>query len=118
MKIKLFPAIITLALSTLFAYGLFALGNNDEHKLLIAISGGVSLFLTLGTIVGISLDNKRASANIKTLSAVFAIAVIIANSVFSSITNASMSLFIIICCVIILLWALLVYLIATAKVKD
>ena len=115
MKIKIFPAIIALALSALFAYGLYAWGNNIENKTLISIIGGVSLFITIGTVLGTSFENKRKSINLKTISAVFAVGIIIADIVFCNKTDSSMNLIIIVSSVIILLWALLIYLISSAK---
>ncbi len=115
MKIKIFPAIIALALSVLFAYGLYSWGNNIENKTLISIIGGVSLFLTIGTVLGTSFDDKRKSVNLKTISALFALGVIIAGIVFCNKTASSMNLIIVVSSVIMLLWALLVYLVSSIK---
>ena len=104
-----------MALSAFFAYGLYAWGNNIENKTLISIIGGVSLFLTIGTVLGTSFENKRKSINLKTISAVFAVGIIISNIVFCNKTDSSMNLIIIVSSVIILLWALLIYLIFFAK---
>ena len=118
MRIKIVPTIIALALSALFAYGLFTFGNNAEQKLLISVFGGVSLLLTLGTVLGVSLDKKRVSANIKTLSAIFALVVIVAGIVFSCYACQSMNLIILVSSGILLLWVLLIYFIATAKMNE
>ena len=114
MKIKIVPAIIALALSALFAYGLYSWGNNAEHNTLVSIIGGVSLVLTLGTVLGVSLDDTRKSVNIKVISSIFAIIAIIASIVFNN-SASSKELIIIISSVIVLLWALLVYFIGIAK---
>ena len=86
MKIKIVPAIITLALSVLFAYGLYSWGNNAECNLLVSIIGGVSLVLTLGMVLGVSLENARKSINVKITSVVFAVLAII-ESIFKSLVS-------------------------------
>ena len=117
MKIKIFPAIIALALSALFAYGLYAWGNNIENKTLISIIGGVSLFLTIGTVLGTAFENKRKSLNLKTLSAIFSVVIIIADVVFSTKPNYTTDLIVIVSSFIILLWALLFYFVSSTKIK-
>ena len=115
MKVKVFPAIISVAISALFAYGLYAWGKDTDMSAMIAIIGGVSLLLTLGTILGLSFEDKRMATNIKTVSAIFAVVSIVAGLVFNSVANISANVIIIVSGIIILLWALLVYWVALAK---
>lgn len=114
MKIKIVPAIIALALSALFAYGLYSWGNNAEYKTLVSIIGGVSLLLTFGTVLGVSLENARKSINVKITSVVFAVLAIIESIVFNNF-ECSNELIIIVSGVIILFWLLLIYYIAKSK---
>ena len=72
------------------------------------------MVLTLGTVLGVSLDDTRKSVNIKVISSIFAIIAIIASIVFNN-SASSKELIIIISSVIVLLWALLVYFIGIAK---
>jgi len=116
MKLHIVPSIIALALSALIAFGMYSWCKCTDYKLLVTIAGGVSILLPIGTTLGVSIPaNKRANANVKVLSSVFAIAFVISNIIFCIMAHFSMPAYIIVNGIILLIWLLLTYIIARAK---
>ena len=115
MKVRIIPLCLALVLSAIVAYGLYSWCDNPDLGVLIPIFGGVSLFLTFGVVVGLAIDDARKSANIKTLSAVFAVVALVASIAFCNSSACSINLMVVVSCLIIVVWLLFVYFIATAK---
>lgn len=71
MKISVFPALLTLIV--LLALGYFAYhlanSNSDANDLIVGIGTGISVLLTLGCVMGLSLNEGRMNANLKAWSA-------------------------------------------------
>ena len=107
MKIKVIPLIIVLGISAIIAYGLFSFCKND-NALLLAIIGGIMLFVTLAATFGVSFEPHRTSVNIKVTSIVFFLLALISNVIFAFV-HFSVPLYVIVNGIILLLWLLIVY---------
>lgn len=82
MKINPIMLLIALGIGALAGYGFFAANSGDENQILIAITSGVSLFITLAGLLAVSSPNG-GSGNIRALSALFVVLFVVANVVFS-----------------------------------
>lgn len=107
MKIKVIPLIIVLGLAALMAYGLFSFCKND-NALLLAIVGGIMLFVALTAAFGVSFEPHRTSVNIKVTSIVFFLLALISNVIFAFV-QFSVPLYIVINGLLLLIWLLIVY---------
>lgn len=117
MKIKVIPTILSVAISALIAYGLFSWCHHEDHRLLVAIFGGVSMLATIWGTMGFSLDESRMSVNIKITSAVFAFILLISNIVFCCLDSFSQPLYIIVNAALLLIWFVIVYAVSQSKGK-
>lgn len=82
MKINPIMLLIALGVAALAGYGFFVANKGDANQLLVAITGGVTLFVTLSGLLAISSPNG-GSGNIRALSALFVVLFVVANVVFS-----------------------------------
>ena len=116
MTTKLNPilALISFALAGLAAYGFFAANEGDTYRFLITIGSGVSLLITLGSMFALSLPNRSLMVNIKVVSGLFFIALLIEHIVFSFI-GIRLSLYIVITGVLVVLHILACYIIIRAN---
>lgn len=114
MKVKVVPTIIALGISALLAYALYEICHAEGKELLLAIGGGICLFLTLATCLGVRFEQSRTSANVAVVGAVFFGIMVISNAAFAYLQFATHS-YIIINGILLLLFLLIEYLIAKAK---
>ena len=114
MKANIVLIIISLMISTLVAYALYNLTSVEDTKNLLTIGSGLSFLLTLSATMGISFENKRAGVNIKVLSVVFFILLLISNLIFTFITFSTSS-YVITNGLLLVLWFLSAYSIARSK---
>ena len=67
MKISVFPALLTLIV--LFAIGYLAYhlanSNSDANDWIVGIGTGISVLLTLGCVMGLSLNEAHMNVNLK-----------------------------------------------------
>lgn len=115
MKIKTVPAIIAVALCALIAYGFYAGSRSEDQRLWVTIGGGLSLLLTVGAVLGVSLERTRASVNMKIVSGIFAGILLLLNIIFCCFSSFSLPVYIILSGILLLTWLLVVYGIARAK---
>ena len=114
MKIKIIPAIIAFFVSLLIAYGLFHACHYESRAWFLSIVSGIVLFIPMLACIGVSFQPKRTSANIKVVSAVFWVVILIADIIFSFF-QFSIPLFIITNCLLLLFWLLISYFIGQAE---
>ena len=107
MKIKEIPLIIAFGISALVAYGLFSICKND-NSLLLAIVGGIMLFVTLAATFGVDFEPHRTSVNIKVTSIVFFLLALISNLIFSFV-QFSVPLYVVVNGLLLLIWLLVIY---------
>ncbi len=67
MKISAFPALLTLIVLLAIGYLAYHLANSnsDANDLIVGIGTGISTLLTLGCVMGLSLNEGRMNVNFK-----------------------------------------------------
>ncbi len=76
-------AILSLLMSALIGYALFEYCKEPDLRWMLTIAGSISIFLTWGTTLAVSLEDKRATANLKVLSGIAAVILTAAQCVFA-----------------------------------
>lgn len=114
MKIKLIPTLIALAISALIAYALYSFCKTEGQELLLAIVGGISMFIPLATCLGVRFPEGRTSANIAVVGGVFFGIMLIAELVFAFVQFSTPAL-VIVDGLLLLVFLLCVYAIGKAK---
>jgi hypothetical protein len=114
MKINVVFCFIALAIGTLAGYGFYSWNDPEPYQLLVAIGGGLTIFLALGGCIAVSSDGYGAVGNIRALSAVFLILTIISNIIFSLITMATPAAYIIVNGILLLMFVLIAYAVGRA----
>lgn len=109
MKLNIVPSIIALAISALIAYGLYSWCRNADMQILLSIFGGVSMLLTFGSMLAISFEDSRTTVNVRVLSGVFALLIVLSNAIFCRISSFSTPLYVIINGMLMLIWFLSAY---------
>lgn len=109
MKLSVVPSIIAFAISSLIAYGLYNWCQDADMKLLLSIFGGCSMLLTFWGTLAISFEESRTTVNIRVLSGVFALLMVVSNAVFCCVSSFTAPLYIIINGILILVWLISVY---------
>lgn len=114
MKINIVPLFIAIAISALLSYALYCMAVNVVDAPLLAIAGFIDLGLPLAAAMSFSVENERATFNIKVLSIVFFIILLIINLIFGFIYS-TFSTYLIINGLLLLVWILIVYSISKSK---
>jgi hypothetical protein len=114
MKINPVFTIIALAISGLLGYGFFAWNDGEPYQLLIAIGGGLTIFLPLGGLLALSSNGRGTVGNIRALSVVFLLVEIISNIIFSTVNMATLAVYIIVNGILVLLYFLIAYSVSRA----
>jgi len=110
MKINVVFLFISLAIASLVGYGFYSWNSEETFQLLIAISTGIMVFITISGIIAIQTAGGKGSVgNIRALSIVFFIIFIISNIIFSSITLISPTSYIVINGILFLVYILIAY---------
>jgi hypothetical protein len=118
MRINPILLIIVLAISALAGYGFFACNGGEPYQLLIAIGGGVSVFLPLGGLLALSENRWGTVSNIRALSAVFLLLEIISNIIFSIVNMAAPTAYIISNGILVLVYILISYAVSSSLKGD
>jgi hypothetical protein len=85
MKVNTSFILISVAMSALLAYGLYAYAP-EENKELLTIGGFISFLTTLAFTLGVQFEYPRTTTNIRALSSVFFLFTLIGNVVFARMT--------------------------------
>ena len=113
MKINFLQTIIALAMSLLFAYGLFSF-HAFENKLLLGAGSFVFLSTTLILTMGANFEFPRTTTNVRVVSGVFFIIALISNLIFTFIDFSTPS-YIIISGLLLLVFISIAYSIIKSK---
>ena len=72
MKISIFPTLLTLIVLLAISYLAYHLANSnsDANDLVVGIGTGISVLLTFGCVMGLSLNEGRMNVNLKAWSVV------------------------------------------------
>ena len=86
MKISLFPTLLLIIATAAIGYLAYdmAHGNTDPNDLFVGLGTGLSVLLTLGCVLSISLKNHRMNINMKAWSGVAFVILVIANLCFAA----------------------------------
>jgi len=113
MKINGLLIIICAAIAGLIAFGFFAVNKDEVYRILLTVGSGFTLFSTLVGIVALSSPNRGSIVNIRVVSILFFLALLIEHILFS-IFDVSLTPYIVITGILFLLYILLCYLIIRA----
>ncbi|MDR1893146.1 MAG: hypothetical protein LBQ61_00435 [Spirochaetales bacterium] len=83
MKINKILLLIALGIAALAGYGFFAANGDEAYRLVITFGSGISLFVCLAGLIAVTTPGRGSSANIKVLSAVFFILLLVENLIFT-----------------------------------
>ena len=85
MKFSVFPALLTLIVTIAIGYLAYHLANSkaDPNDIFVGIVTGVSVLLTLGCVLGITMDDGRMNVNMKAWSIFAFIVMTIVNLCFA-----------------------------------
>ena len=85
MKISIFPTLLTLIVLLAISYLAYHLANSnsDANDLVVGIGTGISVLLTLGCVMGLSLNEGRMNVNLKAWSVVAFVVMTIVNLCFA-----------------------------------
>lgn len=117
MKISVFPALLTLIV--LLAIGYFAYhlanSNSDANGLIVGIGTGISVLLTLGCVMGLSLLNEgRMNVNLKAWSAAAFVVMTIVNLCFAGF-GVSMPYYVIVLALLLVIHLWVVWKLSTVE---
>ncbi|MCL2762825.1 MAG: hypothetical protein FWD36_06440 [Treponema sp.] len=113
MKLNVVLTFIVIALAGLSAFGFYIANEGDIYRILITAGSGLSLVVTLGGLLALSSPNRGSIVNVRVVSGLFFLALLIVHIVFS-FTGVVFSPYIIITGALLLLYILLCYLIIRA----
>jgi len=87
MKISAFPTLLLLIVAAAIGYLAYDIANSkaDPNDIVVGIGTGVSILLTLGCVLGISIEDGRKNVNLKAWSITAFIVVTIINLCFAVI---------------------------------
>ena len=87
MKISVFPTLLLLIVTAAIGYLAYHLADSkaDPNDIFVGIGTGVSILLTLGCVMGISLNDGRMNVNMKAWSISAFIVMIIVNLCFAGL---------------------------------
>ena len=113
MKINFVQTIISIAVSSLIAYGLYSF-RYCENKILLSAGSFAFLASALVMTIGASFELPRTTTNIRVVSGIFFAIALISNLIFTFI-NFSVPSYIIINGILLLVFILIAYSINKAK---
>lgn len=85
MKISVFPTLLLLIVVAALGYLAYHLADSkaDPNDIVVGIGTGVSILLTLGCVLGVSIENGRMNVNLKAWSITAFIIVVVINLCFA-----------------------------------
>ena len=118
MKISVFPALLTLIV--LFAIGYLAYhlanSNSDANDWIVGIGTGISVLLTLGCVMGLSLNEAHMNVNLKAWSVSAFVIMTIINLCFAGF-GVSMPYYVIVLALLLVIHLWVVWKLSTFEVK-
>jgi hypothetical protein len=117
MKVNPVLLVISLAIAALAAFGFFMGNEGETYRGLIAAGSGLSFFAVLGGLLAFRPGGGGASVNIKVVSALFFIALLIEHLVFS-FTAVRLTPYVIITGILLLVYGLICYTLTRALTNS
>ena len=118
MKISVFPALLTLIVLLAIGYLAYHLANSnsDANDLVVGIGTGLSVLLTFGCVMGLSLNDGRMNVNFKAWSAAAFVVMTIVNLCFAGF-GVSMPYYVIVLALLLVIHLWVVWKLSTFEVK-
>ena len=85
MKLNVFRTFICIGLAGLSAFGFFMSNEADTFRVLITVGSALSLLITLGGMLALSSSNRGQIVNIRVISGIFFLLLLIVHIIFSFI---------------------------------
>lgn len=97
MKISVFPTLLLLIVAAAIGYLAYHLADSkaDPNDIVVGIGTGVSILLTLGCVLGVSIENGRMNVNLKAWSITAFVVVTIVNLCYA-VLGVSMPYYVIV----------------------
>lgn len=109
MKVNPIMAVVAFLVAALAGYGFYAGNAAEEFALFLAIGGGVSIFLTLGTLLAVGVkSDARLGVGIKAVAAIF-LAVLLAEQLIFAFAPMRAAPYIIVTGILWLLYFVICY---------
>ena len=85
MKISVFPTLLLIIVTVAVGYLAYDMAHNhsDPNDVIVGVGTGISILLTLGCVMGISLKDSRMNINMKAWSGVASLTMIVVNLCFA-----------------------------------
>ena len=110
MKISVFPTILLIIATIAIGYLAYDMAHthSDTNDIIVGVGTGISILLTLGCVIGISLKDRRMNINMKAWSGVAFIVLIVVNLCFAGF-GVAMPYYIIAIALLLVIHLLVVY---------
>ena len=108
MKISAFPTLLMLIASAAIAYLAFDMASDGKNAIVVGIGTGISVLLTLGCLVGMSMKDHRLNINLKAWSGVAFLLMLVINLCFAEF-GVSMPYYVIIIILLLVIHLWVVY---------
>ena len=116
MKISVFPALLTLIVTLAVGYLAYHLANSnsDTNDLVVGIGTGMSVLLTLGCVMGLTLNEGRMNVNFKAWSVAAFVVLTIINLSFAGF-GVSMPYYVIVLALLLVIHLWVVWKLSTVE---
>ena len=116
MKLSVFPALLTLIVTLAISYLAYHLANSnsDANDLIVGIGTGISVLLTLGCVMGVSLNEGRMNVNFKACSIATFVVMTIVNLCFAGF-GVSMPYYVIVLALLLVIHLWVVWKLSTVE---
>lgn len=110
MKISVFPTLLLIIVVVAIGYLVYDMAHShaDPNELLVGIGTGLSVLLTLGCVIGISLKNSRMNINMKAWSGVAFTVLVVVNLCFA-VFGVSMPYYLIVISLLLVIHLWVIY---------
>ena len=118
MKLSVFPALLTLIVTLAIGYLAYHLANSnsDANDLIVGIGTGISVLLTLGCVMGVSLNEGRMNVNFKACGIATFVVMTTVNLCFAGF-GVSMPYYVIVLALLLVIHLWVVWKLSTVETK-
>ena len=116
MKISVFPILLLLIVTAALGYLSYHIANSnaDTNDVVVGIGTCISILLTLGCVLGVSIENGRMNANMKAWSITAFIVLVIINLCYAGF-GVTMPYYIIVLALLLVIHLWVVWKVSTIK---
>ena len=118
MRISAFPSLLTLIVTIAIGYLAYHLAssNSDANDFVVGIGTGISVLLTFGCVMGLSLNDGRMNVNFKAWSVAAFVVMTIINLCFAGF-GVSMPYYVIVMALLLVIHLWVVWKLSTVETK-